>query len=179
MRSLVCDPGPLFLRDPVTREEMFQYTIDNSSVIGPKPATGADKEKHSVAYRAFVAQEAKARDERLAVMRHASDANLKAMSPDLADLAGVPAGGISRAPPEYWNNVPAPATPEAPDDWECLRGRAPEATGALSSEAFVRELREGWGPVNSAQSPTAISTIILASCDGSRGRFGCLSIPGI
>lgn len=28
--------------------------------------------------------------------------------------------------------------------WDDLRGRAPDATGALSSEAFVRELRSGW-----------------------------------
>lgn len=35
-----------------------------------------------------------------------------------------------------------------PDDelptWEDLRGRAPDATGSLSSEAFVRELRDAW-----------------------------------
>lgn len=35
-----------------------------------------------------------------------------------------------------------------PDDelptWDDLRGRAPAATGRLSSEAFVRELRDGW-----------------------------------
>jgi hypothetical protein len=29
-------------------------------------------------------------------------------------------------------------------DWEDLRGRAPNATGSLTSEAFVRELRDGW-----------------------------------
>jgi hypothetical protein len=29
-------------------------------------------------------------------------------------------------------------------DWEDLRGRAPDATGSLTSEAFVRELRDGW-----------------------------------
>jgi hypothetical protein len=29
-------------------------------------------------------------------------------------------------------------------DWEDLRGRAPDATGALSSEAFVRGLRDAW-----------------------------------
>jgi hypothetical protein len=29
-------------------------------------------------------------------------------------------------------------------DWDDLRGRAPDATGDLSSEAFVRELRDGW-----------------------------------
>jgi hypothetical protein len=30
-------------------------------------------------------------------------------------------------------------------DWEDLLGRAPAATGDLSSEAFVRELRDAWG----------------------------------
>lgn len=35
--------------------------------------------------------------------------------------------------------------PEAdPPDWEDLRGCAPDATGGLSSEAFVRELRDDW-----------------------------------
>jgi hypothetical protein len=29
--------------------------------------------------------------------------------------------------------------------WEDLQGRAPDATGTLSSEAFVRELRDAWG----------------------------------
>jgi hypothetical protein len=36
-----------------------------------------------------------------------------------------------------------PPESELPD-WEDLRGRAPDATGELSSEAFVRELRDGW-----------------------------------
>lgn len=36
-------------------------------------------------------------------------------------------------PPEY----------ELPD-WDDLRGRAPDATGDLSSEAFIRDLRDGW-----------------------------------
>ena len=36
-----------------------------------------------------------------------------------------------------------PPDSELPD-WEDLRGRAPDATGGLSSEAFVRELRDGW-----------------------------------
>jgi hypothetical protein len=36
-----------------------------------------------------------------------------------------------------------PADNELPD-WEDLRGRAPDATGELSSEAFVRELRDAW-----------------------------------
>ncbi len=29
-------------------------------------------------------------------------------------------------------------------DWEDIRGRAPNATGEMSSEAFVRELRDAW-----------------------------------
>lgn len=29
-------------------------------------------------------------------------------------------------------------------DWEDLRGRAPDATGDLSSEAFIRKLRDSW-----------------------------------
>lgn len=42
--------------------------------------------------------------------------------------------GIDAFPPE--NELPT---------WEDLRGRAPDATGTLSSEAFVRELRDAWG----------------------------------
>lgn len=41
--------------------------------------------------------------------------------------------GIEAYPPES----------ELPD-WDDLRGRAPDATGGLSTEAFVRELRDGW-----------------------------------
>ena len=29
-------------------------------------------------------------------------------------------------------------------DWDDIRGRSPDATGGLSSEAFVRELRDAW-----------------------------------
>jgi hypothetical protein len=36
-----------------------------------------------------------------------------------------------------------PPESELPD-WDDLRGRAPDITGELSSEAFVRELRNGW-----------------------------------
>lgn len=36
-----------------------------------------------------------------------------------------------------------PPESELPD-WDDVRGRAPNATGELSSEAFVRELRDGW-----------------------------------
>lgn len=36
-----------------------------------------------------------------------------------------------------------PPESELPD-WEDVRGMAPDATGELSSEAFIRELRDGW-----------------------------------
>ena len=29
-------------------------------------------------------------------------------------------------------------------DWDDLRGSAPDATGSLSSEAFIRRLRDDW-----------------------------------
>jgi hypothetical protein len=45
----------------------------------------------------------------------------------------VAVSGIEVFPPES----------ELPD-WEDLRGRAPDATDALPSEAFVRELRDAW-----------------------------------
>jgi hypothetical protein len=45
----------------------------------------------------------------------------------------VAVDGIEVFPPEF----------ELPD-WEDLRGRAPRATGELSSEAFIRELRDVW-----------------------------------
>ena len=38
---------------------------------------------------------------------------------------------------------PFPPDFEIPD-WDDLRGRAPDATGAFRREAFVRELRDGW-----------------------------------
>ncbi|MEP9348300.1 hypothetical protein [Xanthobacter sp. KR7-225] len=48
--------------------------------------------------------------------------------------------------PHQVSVVEIEAFPIASDlpDWEDLRGRAPNATGDLSSEAFVRELRDGW-----------------------------------
>ena len=42
--------------------------------------------------------------------------------------------GIDSFPPE--DELPT---------WDDLRGRAPDATGQLSGEAFVRELRDAWG----------------------------------
>lgn len=39
--------------------------------------------------------------------------------------------------------VPFPPESEIPD-WEDIRGLAPDATGQLSSEAFIRELRDAW-----------------------------------
>jgi hypothetical protein len=45
----------------------------------------------------------------------------------------IAVSGVEAFPPE--SDLP---------DWEDLRGRAPDATGGLTSEAFVRELRDGW-----------------------------------
>ena len=45
----------------------------------------------------------------------------------------VKVASIQAFPPEF----------ELPD-WDDLRGMAPDATGELSSEAFIRELRDGW-----------------------------------
>lgn len=39
---------------------------------------------------------------------------------------------------------PLPPEDELPS-WDDLRGRAPDATGQISSEDFVRELRDAWG----------------------------------
>ena len=46
----------------------------------------------------------------------------------------IAVSGLEAFPPDH----------ELPD-WEDLRGRAPDATNGLSSEAFVRELRDAWG----------------------------------
>lgn len=44
-----------------------------------------------------------------------------------------------------WMPLPAPPSPEpAPTNWDELRGTAPDATGGLSSEDFVRKLRDDW-----------------------------------
>jgi hypothetical protein len=48
-------------------------------------------------------------------------------------------------PHQIWITSIEPFPPESDlPDWEDLRGRAPDITGDLSSEAFVRELRNGW-----------------------------------
>lgn len=38
-----------------------------------------------------------------------------------------------------------PHTEEGTPDWDDLRGVAPDATGDLSSEAFIRKQRDEWG----------------------------------
>ena len=40
-----------------------------------------------------------------------------------------------------WPNLNLGGLPEA---WDALLGSAPDATGALSSETFVRQLRDEW-----------------------------------
>jgi hypothetical protein len=48
-------------------------------------------------------------------------------------------------PHQVWVNGIEAFPPESDlPDWEDLRGRAPDVTGDLSSEAYVRELRSGW-----------------------------------
>lgn len=42
---------------------------------------------------------------------------------------------------QYFNFLTENASPP---DWEDLRGCAPDATGTLSSEAFVRKIRDSW-----------------------------------
>ena len=50
-RNIGFSRGPLFLeRDGVT---LFQFTLDSSSVVGPRKATQADKEEHKGAWEAF------------------------------------------------------------------------------------------------------------------------------
>ena len=50
-RNIGFSRGPLFLeKDGVT---MFQYTLDSSSIVGPRKATQADKDEHKGAWEAF------------------------------------------------------------------------------------------------------------------------------
>lgn len=49
-------PGPKFER--VDGEVLFSFVIDSSNVIGPRPASQADKEKHAGAWVEFSAREA-------------------------------------------------------------------------------------------------------------------------
>lgn len=39
------------------------------------------------------------------------------------------------------------------NEWDKLSGAAPDATGGMSSEAFVRQLRDSEGPVRSGDFP--------------------------
>jgi len=50
-RNVGFSAGPLFLeRDG---EILFQYTMDSSSVVGPRKATQADKDEHKGAWELF------------------------------------------------------------------------------------------------------------------------------
>jgi len=50
-RNVGFSAGPLFLERG--GEVLFQYTMDSSSVVGPRKATQADKDEHKGAWEAF------------------------------------------------------------------------------------------------------------------------------
>lgn len=54
-RNAYAVPGPKFER--VDGELLFSFVIDSSNVLGPRPATKADQEKHLGAWREFCARE--------------------------------------------------------------------------------------------------------------------------
>lgn len=54
-RDLAPKVGPTFFKDgDIT---MFRFVIDTGNVVGPRPATRADQEKHAEAWSAFAARE--------------------------------------------------------------------------------------------------------------------------
>lgn len=53
-RNVLPKIGASFFLDP-DGEVLFQYVADASSVIGPRPATEADKASHAGAWAAFLA----------------------------------------------------------------------------------------------------------------------------
>lgn len=50
-------------------------------------------------------------------------------------------------------------------DWEDLRGVAPNATGDKSSEAFIRDLRDGWGGSSKPSAPAPVQAGIADRLD--------------
>ncbi len=55
-RNALPKVGATFYRDD-EGQLMFQFVVDPSNIIGPRPATRADQEKHAGAWAAFVAAE--------------------------------------------------------------------------------------------------------------------------
>jgi hypothetical protein len=53
-RNMIPAVGPQFFRGEDASVQ-FQYVIDSGNVIGPRPATRADQEKHAGAWSAFAA----------------------------------------------------------------------------------------------------------------------------
>lgn len=51
-RNMLPQRGASFFRDP-GGEVLFQFVVDTSNVIGPRPMTKADREKHPAAWDAF------------------------------------------------------------------------------------------------------------------------------
>lgn len=54
-RNAIPTIGAAFYRE--AGEVMFQFVIDTGNIVGPRPATKADSEKHPEAWHAFVTGE--------------------------------------------------------------------------------------------------------------------------
>lgn len=52
-RNMLPDVGPAFFREG--GEVQFRFVIDSGNVVGPRPATRADQQKHPEAWSAFAA----------------------------------------------------------------------------------------------------------------------------
>ena len=55
-RNMLPRVGATFYLDD-ERQVMFQFVVDTSNILGPRPATRADQEKHPGAWAAFAAAE--------------------------------------------------------------------------------------------------------------------------
>lgn len=55
-RNMLPKIGATFFRDD-EGDVLFQFVVDSSNIIGPRPATRADQDKHPAAWGSFVAAE--------------------------------------------------------------------------------------------------------------------------
>lgn len=55
-RDMLPKVGATFFRDD-EGDLLFQFVVDSSNIIGPRPATRADQDKHPAAWNSFVAAE--------------------------------------------------------------------------------------------------------------------------
>lgn len=106
--------GPKFFRDG--DQVMFQFTIDTANVIGPRPATRGDQEKHAGAWAAFIAAEGVS-----SLDRDASGEDGGSLPVEVADAVGASIRAITDTPPE-----PA-LSPTAQHGVKPRRGRPPKA----------------------------------------------------